>query len=138
MYIDPGFPMCYTLKCLIVHLYVSASHKQPTFVHQKTNEASFCRARTTPFQVVRSISTTIQITVLVMGYFKVTTGENIFHVEFSECVFFSSLYNMTVIETEKKVIPAVPHSVHREKLITWRQAFLGRQRGLGVFHCAHS
>lgn len=39
---------------------------------------------------------------------------------------------------KRRVIPAVPHSVHREKLITWRQAFLGRQRGLGVFHCAHS
>lgn len=92
------------------------------------------------FQVVRSISTAVQITVLVMGYFKVWTGENIFHVEFSECVcFFFPLQNMTVIETEKeRVIPAVPHSVHREKLITWRQAFLGRQRGLGVFHCAHS
>ncbi len=91
------------------------------------------------FQVVRSISTAIQITVLVMGYFKVRTGENIFHVEFSECVFFFPLQNMTVIETEKeRVIPAVPHSVHREKLITWRQAFLGQQRGLGVFHCAHS
>lgn len=52
--------------------------------------------------MVRSISTTIQITVLVMGYFKVWTGENIFRVEFSECVFFFPLKNMTVIETEKK------------------------------------
>lgn len=69
---------------------------------QKSNEASFFRARTTPFQVVRSISTTIQITVLVMGYFKVWMGENIFRVEFSECVFFLPLKNMTVIETEKK------------------------------------
>lgn len=67
---------------------MSASKKWLTFVHPKSNEASFCRARTTPFQVVRSISTTIQITVLVMGYFKVWTGKNIFHVEFSECFFF--------------------------------------------------
>lgn len=56
------------------------------------------------FKVVCSISTTIRITVLVMGYFKVWTGENIFHVEFSECVFFFCLSpeNMTVIETEKE------------------------------------
>lgn len=84
---------------------MNASNKLMTFVHPKSNEASFCIARTIPFQVVRSISTTIQITVLVMGYFKVWTDENIFHVEFSECVFFFffslALQNMTVIETEK-------------------------------------
>lgn len=62
-----------------------------------------------------------------------------FPFEFSECDFFPPLENMTVIETEiRRVISAVPHSVHRAKLITWRQAFLGRQHGLGVFHCAHS
>lgn len=54
--------------------------------------------------MVRSISTTIRIAVLVMGYFKVWTGKGIFHVKFSECVFFFSLspQNMTVIETEKE------------------------------------
>ncbi len=79
---DPGFPTRSTLQGLIEHLFIRASNKQLTFVHQKSNEASFCRARTTPFQVVRSISSAIQITVLVMGYFKVWTGENIFRVEF--------------------------------------------------------
>lgn len=82
----PRVILCNSLLCISVWMKVTSGWH---FVQTK-NEASFCRACTIPFQVVRSISTTIRIAVLVMGYFKVWTGEGIFHVKFSECVFFFS------------------------------------------------
>lgn len=39
---------------------------------------------------------------------------------------------------KRRAILVEPHSVHREMLITKRQAFLVLQSGLGVFHYAHS
>lgn len=139
--------------CFVAHLCTSASNEQLTFVQPKSNEASFFfsfflqstyQPPPPPFQVVRSISIAIQITVLVMGYFKVWTGEK----------YFSMLNTQNVVFFFFLFLPSSKHDRNRnrkkelfqqylilyteKKLITWRQAFLGRQRGLGVFHCAHS
>lgn len=93
--------LCNALLYIFIWVQVTSSWHLST----QNNEASYCRARTTPFQVACSISTIIQITVLVMGYFKVSTGENISMLNSQNvcvCVFFFLLQNMTVIETEKR------------------------------------
>lgn len=121
---------------------MSPSNKRLTFVRQRAMRPAFAEHVPLLFQVVRSISTTIQMAILVMVHFKVWMAKIFSMLNFprmSVHAFISPLQNMAVIDAEREgVIPAVSYSIRTVKLITWRRAFLGGRHGLGVFHCAHS
>lgn len=119
---------------LIVRLHMSK--EQLSFVHPKSTEArqsTYHRFSTSLFHFHYYPNHCIS-----HGILQSTRHVKIFSVLNSQNVFFFSSKHDRNRNRKRRVIPAVPHSVHREKLITWRQAFLGRQCGLGVFHCAHS
>lgn len=84
LYIDPRVILCNAI--IFIWVQVTSSWHLST---QRAMRPAFAEHVPPPFQVVRSISTTIQITVLVMGYFKVWTGEKYFPCWILRMWFFS-------------------------------------------------
>ena len=142
--------------CFVAHLCTSASNEQLTFVQPKSNEASFffffCRARIPPppFSSGPLHFHHYPNHCVSHGLLQSMDRRKLFfHVEYSECCFFfffflflpSSKHDRNRNRKSKKRRELFQQYLilyTEKKLITWRQAFLGRQRGLGVFHCAHS
>lgn len=120
--------LCNALLYIFIWVQVTSSWHLST----QNNEASYCRARTTPFQVACSISTIIQITVLVMGYFKVSTGENISMLNSQNvcvcvCVFYTSC---------RQFLWSFRLPGEAQKIDRMMEAFASRYCGCnpGVFH----